>query len=154
MCVVVASRGVVRDGQRMGQLFDHPTRLSGLATRAVALGRRTDVYVGCAPRTRRHGGRNAVQRAFVLWVDCDGDDAVDALREFDPQPSIVIASGTGSNRHPYWPLTADGSSELFRPTMSAVSSSGRRPEYIHSLEGNRCEVGLGGAGSASRLPRR
>src|SRR5437667_5064839 len=76
------------DGQRMGQLFDRPSRVRGLATRAVALGRRTDVYVGCAPRTRRHGGREAVARAFVLWVDCDGDGAVDALEHFDPQPSI------------------------------------------------------------------
>jgi hypothetical protein len=93
------------DGQRMGQLFDRPSRVRGLATRALALGRRTDVYVGCAPRTRRHGGRNAVQRAFVLWVDCDGEAAVDALEHFDPQPSIVIASGTAGNCHAYWPLT-------------------------------------------------
>jgi hypothetical protein len=93
------------DGQRMGQLFDRPTRLRRLATRALALGRRTDVYVGCAPRTRRHGGRDAVERALVLWVDCDGDDAVEALEHFDPQPSIVIASGTASNCHAYWPLT-------------------------------------------------
>src|SRR5215207_2497024 len=93
------------DGQRMGQVFDPPTRLRGLATRAVALGRRTDVYVGCAPRTRRHGGRDAVKRAFVLWADCDGDDAVEALEHFDPQPSIVIASGTAGNCHAYWPLT-------------------------------------------------
>ena len=67
------------DGQRMGQVFDRPDRLRGLATRAIALGRRTDVYVGCAPRTRRHGGRDAVERAFVLWADCDGEDAVAAL---------------------------------------------------------------------------
>jgi RepB DNA-primase from phage plasmid len=93
------------DGQRMGQVFDRPTRLRGLATRAIALGRRTDVYVGCAPRTRRHGGRDAVKRAFVLWADCDGEDAVTALSDFEPQPSIVIASGTGSNCHAYWPLT-------------------------------------------------
>jgi hypothetical protein len=93
------------DGQRMGQIFDVPTRLRGLATRAIALGRRTDVYVGCAPRNRRHGGRDAVKRAFVLWVDCDGEDAVEALRDFEPQPSIVIASGTGSNCHAYWPLS-------------------------------------------------
>jgi hypothetical protein len=92
------------DGQRMGQLFDHPTRLRGLATRAVALGRRTDVYVGCAPRTRRHGGRDAVQHAFVLWVDCDGEHAVAALADFEPRPSIVIASGIGSDCHAYWPL--------------------------------------------------
>ena len=63
----------------MGQVFDRPARLRGLATRAIVLGRRTDVYVGCAPRTRRHGGRDAVDRAFVLWADCDGEDAVAAL---------------------------------------------------------------------------
>jgi hypothetical protein len=93
------------DGQRMGQLFDRPARLRGLATRALALGRRTDVYVGCAPRTRRHGGRDAVDHAFVVWADCDGEHAVAALRDFEPAPSIVIASGTGSNCHAYWPLS-------------------------------------------------
>ena len=93
------------DGQRMGQVFDRTTRLRGLATRAIVLGRRTDVYVGCAPRTRRHGGRDAVAHAFVLWADCDGEHAVAALRDFEPAPSIVIASGTGSNCHAYWPLT-------------------------------------------------
>src|SRR5512132_1883993 len=72
------------DGQRMGQVFDRTTRARSLATRAVMLGRRTDVYVGCSPRTRRHGGRDAVERAFVLWTDCDGDDAVSALAAFEP----------------------------------------------------------------------
>ncbi|UTI64876.1 DNA-primase RepB domain-containing protein [Paraconexibacter antarcticus] len=95
----------LEDGQRMGQVFDRPSRARGLATRAIALGRRTDVYVGCAPRTRRHGGRDAVRHAHVLWADCDGTGAVDALRAFDPAPAIVIASGTGSNCHAYWPLT-------------------------------------------------
>jgi RepB DNA-primase from phage plasmid len=92
-------------GQRMGQVFDRPDRLRGLATRAITLGRRTDVYVGCAPRTRRHGGRDAVERAFVLWADCDGEAAVAALAEFDPAPTIVIGSGSGNNCHAYWPLT-------------------------------------------------
>jgi hypothetical protein len=92
------------DGKRMGQLFDRPDRLRGLATRAIVLGRRTDVYVGCAPRTRRHGGRDAVKHAHVLWADCDGQHAVDALADFDPAPAIVIASGTDSNCHAYWPL--------------------------------------------------
>src|SRR5829696_1547015 len=94
----------LKDGQRMGQVFDRPDRRRGLATRAIALGRRTDVYVGCAPRTRRHGGRDAVERAFVLWADCDGEQAVAALAEFEPAPAIVIGSGTGSNCHAYWPL--------------------------------------------------
>jgi hypothetical protein len=95
----------LEDGRRMGQVFERPERLRGLATRAIALGRRTDVYVGCAPRSRRHGGRDAVDHAFVLWADCDGDDAVAALQEFEPAPAIVIASGSGANCHAYWPLT-------------------------------------------------
>ncbi len=94
----------LEDGQRMGQVFECPSRARALATRAIALGRRTDVYVGCAPRTRRHGGRDAVNRAFVLWADCDGEAAVAALADFEPAPSIVIASGTASNCHAYWPL--------------------------------------------------
>ena len=61
------------DGQRMGQLFEPAARARGLATRALALGRRTDVYVGCAPRVRRHGGRRAIERGYVLWADCDGE---------------------------------------------------------------------------------
>lgn len=95
----------LEDGQRMGQVFDRPDRLRRLATRAIALGRRTDVYVGCAPRTRRHGGRDSVERAFVLWADCDGEDAVAALGQFEPAPAIVIGSGSGTNCHAYWPLT-------------------------------------------------
>src|SRR4051812_44366919 len=94
----------VGDGQRMGQLFEPANRARGLATRALALGRRTDVYVGCAPRLRRHGGRRAIERGHVLWVDCDGEQAVAALEAFEPAPAIVIASGSGSNCHAYWPL--------------------------------------------------
>lgn len=80
------------DGYHMGQVFERPQRVRGMATRAITLGRRTDVYVGCAPRTRRHGGRDAVDRAFAVWADCDGEHAVAALHEFNPEPSIVIAS--------------------------------------------------------------
>ena len=113
------------DGQRMGQVFDRPSRLRGLATRAIVLGRRTDVYVGCAPRTRRHGGRGAVDRAFVLWADCDGEDAVAALREFQPSPAIVIASGSGSNCHAYWPLTeALGRDEVERANRRLAHALG------------------------------
>jgi hypothetical protein len=92
------------DGHRMGQLFEPAGRARGLASRALALGWRTDVYVGCAPRVRRHGGRRAIERGYVLWADCDGESAVAALRLFEPAPSIVIASGSGSNCHAYWPL--------------------------------------------------
>ena len=50
-----------------------------------------------------------------FWADCDGDDAVRALEHFEPQPAIVIGSGSGSNCHAYWPLTAPlGRDELER----------------------------------------
>jgi len=94
----------LEDGYRMGQLFARPTGYAR-STRALALGARTEVYVGCAPRTRRHGGRDAVRRAFMLWVDCDGEDAASRLERFEPAPSIVIASGTRCNCHAYWPLS-------------------------------------------------
>jgi hypothetical protein len=116
------------DGQRMGQVFDRPSRVRGLATGAIALGRRTDVYVGCAPRTRRHGGRDAVARAFVLWADCDGEDAVAALGAFDPAPPIVIASGTGGNCHAYWPLTEPlGRDEVERANRRLAHALGADP---------------------------
>jgi RepB DNA-primase from phage plasmid len=116
------------DGHRMGQLFESPLRLRRLASRAVRLGWRTDVYVGCAPRTRRHGGRDAVARAFVLWVDCDGDDAVTALERFHPQPSIVIASGSGSNCHAYWPLSEPlAAAEIERANRRLAQALGADP---------------------------
>ena len=116
------------DGQRMGQVFDPPTRLRGLTTRAIALGRRTDVYVGCAPRTRRYGGRDAVDHAHVLWADCDGPEAVAALEAFDPAPTIVIASGTGPNCHAYWPLTEPlGRDEVERGNRRLAHALGSDP---------------------------
>lgn len=116
------------DGERMGQQFEPPRRLHALATRALILGRRTDVYVGCAPRARRHGGRDAVERGFVLWADCDGEGAADALERFDPQPAIVIASGSGPNRHAYWTLTeALGRDELERANRRLAHALGADP---------------------------
>jgi hypothetical protein len=117
----------LEDGVRMGQLFEPPERLRGLATRALFLGRRTDVYVGCAPRRRRHGGRDAIAHAFVLWADCDGEDAVAALERFEPAPSIVIASGTDGNRHAYWPLREPLARDELERQSAARARTRRRP---------------------------
>jgi hypothetical protein len=78
-------------------------------TRALAdsISRRassTDVYVGCAPRSRRSGTKRDVDRVCVVWAECDGAHAARAALEYDPRPSIVIASGSGPNLHAYWPL--------------------------------------------------
>jgi hypothetical protein len=67
---------------------------------------RTDVYVGCAPRSRRAGTKDAVSQVWTLWAECDGEEAARRLRRFRPQPTLVVASGSGPNCHPYWPLVA------------------------------------------------
>ena len=45
--------------------------------------RTTDVYVGCAPRKRRSGTKDAVGHVWTLWAECDGEDSVEALRRFE-----------------------------------------------------------------------
>ena len=76
-----------------------------VAAAIVELGARTDVYVGCAPRHRRAGGLDALQRVWILWADCDTPEAVAALEAFRPAPALVVRSGSGENRHAYWTLT-------------------------------------------------
>jgi hypothetical protein len=121
------------DGERMGQVFESSRRLAALATRALALGRHTDVYVGCAPRTCRGGGRDAVARGFALWVDCDGERAADALERFGPPPAIVLASGSGPNRHAFWPLaTPLGRGELERANRRLAYALGADPSCTHA----------------------
>jgi CHC2 zinc finger len=93
-----------RRGTGMSQRF-YPTGALGGAAQAIAqLGQRTDVYVGCAPRRRRAGGLDALGGVWVLWADCDTPEAIARLAAFDAAPSIVVRSGTGENRHAYWPL--------------------------------------------------
>jgi hypothetical protein len=70
------------------------------------IGQRTDVYVGCAPRIRRSGGRDDIAPIALLWADCDGPDVVAALHAFPFPPSIIIRSGTATNEHGFWALTS------------------------------------------------
>jgi len=65
---------------------------------------RADVYVGCIPRSRPSGRRDAVYAGWTLWADCDGPAAVAALESFPVAPSVVVGSGTADNRHAYWGL--------------------------------------------------
>ena len=80
---------------------------AGSAARIVTLiGQRTDVYVGCAPRVRRSGGREDIAASALLWADCDGEHVARALRAFPLPPSILLGSGTATNAHAFWALTA------------------------------------------------
>ena len=66
--------------------------------------RATDVYIGCAPRSRRSGTKDAVTEVWTLWAECDGASAAKAARRFMPRPAMVVGSGSGPNVHAYWPL--------------------------------------------------
>ena len=90
------------DRRGMGQLWHLVERRETAIDSIRSIGAKTDLYVGCAPRTRQYGGRDAVERAHVLWADCDSPEAIAALERFHPSPSMVIRSGSG--RHAYWAL--------------------------------------------------
>ena len=83
--------------------------LDQLADELLALGAHCTMYLACAPRARRSGGRDGVERVECLWADCDTDEALAALDRFEPPPSLLIASGgltdTGQRKlHAYWRL--------------------------------------------------
>jgi hypothetical protein len=92
-----------RAGSGMDRRFLEVELLQRLAVTIRSLASRTDVYVGVVPRRRRGGGRtDLVERAGVVWVDCDGSASVVALREFRPMPGMVVSSGSAQNCHAYW----------------------------------------------------
>ena len=89
----------------MRRSFHRALAIEGVVDTVVALAPSTDVYVGVVPRRRRGGRRDDLLRhASVVWVDCDTDKSVAALDAFRPPPAIVVATGSGKNRHAYWLL--------------------------------------------------
>ncbi len=86
----------------MGQDFVAVRDRERLARLIQARGRSTDCYLGVAPRIRPQGTRGAVERVHALWADCDSPESIEALKHFEPAPSMVIASGSG--QHAYWSL--------------------------------------------------
>jgi hypothetical protein len=85
----------------------------GVLEQVALRAERGDVYVGCAPRARRAGGKDAIREVWTLWAECDGADAASAALDFRPSPAMVVASGSGPNLHAYWPLA--------RPVMPRVA---------------------------------
>ena len=95
-----------RVGDGMRQSFHPASKLDELRTVIAGHADGCDVFVGVVPRARRGGGRSdLVERAAVVWADCDGQPAVAALADFEPRPSMVVASGRGTNCHAYWLLS-------------------------------------------------
>ncbi len=80
-----------------------PLGSAGLPTTILRRAPSHDVYIGVAPRLYRYGGREALGPGALVWADCDSDKAVSALQRL-PEPTMLVASGSGSHRHAYWLL--------------------------------------------------
>ena len=95
----------------------------------VARARETDVYIGVAPRVRPEGGKDAVERLHVIWVDLDTPEAISALPRFAPVPSMTVRSGNGV--HAYW--------SLWPPVGPAEAERANR-RLVHALGGDTRSV--------------
>jgi len=113
-----------RRGARMSQCFFGRTEVVQAAQVILALGERTDVYVGAAPRTRAAGGKDAVRELWAVWADCDDEEARERLWDFRPAPSIVVATGSPHGCHAYWLLK--------RPLVPAAGEPANR-RLAHAL---------------------
>lgn len=94
---------------------------------------REDVFAGVAPRRRRSGGRDAVERVHALWVDLDTPESIAALETFSPAPSIVINSGTDGHRHAYWSLWPPAGPD-------EVEQANRRLAHALGADSNACDA--------------
>jgi hypothetical protein len=96
------------------------------AARAIrALSPRTDVYCGVLLRSRRAGGRDAVTRSHLAFVEIDFIDALDRLRRFARPPTMIVGSGTAGHAHAYWTLrTRVGAVELEQANRMLASHLG------------------------------
>ncbi|MGP0048830.1 MAG: DNA-primase RepB domain-containing protein [Solirubrobacteraceae bacterium] len=99
----VARRGALPGWLGDGSRFLEVELLRRVVVTIRSLALRTEVYVGVVPRGRCGGGRaDLVERASVVWADCDGSASVGALRGFRPMPGMVVGSGSARNCHVHW----------------------------------------------------
>lgn len=95
----------VRVTESMSRAFLPAKDIAGIAAAVERFAPHADAFLGVLPRARRGGGRaDLVARGAVVWADCDTDESVTKLERFTPRPSVVVASGTATNRHAYWVL--------------------------------------------------
>ncbi len=90
----------------MGRLFITAGSAPGAGRLIRRLAARTDVYIGVCLRTRRSGGRDAIDQSHLAFVEIDTPDAVDRLRDFRHPPTMIVSSGTAGHAHAYFGLSA------------------------------------------------
>jgi hypothetical protein len=102
---LVEIRFALRHGD-MGRLFIAAHSALGASRLIRRLADRTDVYVGVCLRSRRAGGRDAIDRAHLAFVEIDEPDAVERLRAFYAAPTMIVFSGGPGHAHAYFALSA------------------------------------------------
>lgn len=111
-------------GEKMYRSFYDLAHLEAIQRRAVRLAVDHDVYFGVLPRWRKGGCRRDLAGSpRVLWADCDGQNAAQALSEFTPAPSLVLRSGSGENRHAFWLLSHSETLGLVERANSRLAAS-------------------------------
>jgi hypothetical protein len=97
----------------MRRRFFSIRRLDAAARAIRSLSPRSDVYCGVLLRSHRAGGRDAVTRSHLAFVEIDAVDALDRLQRFTRTPTMIVSSGTAGHAHAYWRLrTRVGAVEL------------------------------------------
>ena len=115
----------------MGRLFIAAHSAPGASRLIRRLAARTDVYVGVCLRTRRAGGRDAIDRSHLAFVEIDTPDALDRLRAFRHPPSMIVSSGSAGHAHAYFTLSAP-------VTVPELERANRR--LAHALGGDLASV--------------
>lgn len=115
----------------MGRLFIAAHSAPGASRLIRRLAERTDVYVGVCLRTRRGGGRDAIDRSHLAFVEIDTPDALDRLRAFRYPPSMIVSSGSAGHAHAYFTLSAP-------VTVPELERANRR--LAHALGGDLASV--------------
>lgn len=88
----------------MGRVFIAAHSAVGASRFIRRLSVGTDVYVGVALRSRRSGGRDAIDRSHLLFIEIDSPDGQRRIANFEHAPTMAIASGTPGHVHAYWTL--------------------------------------------------
>ena len=115
----------------MGRLFIAAHSAPGASRLIRRLAVRTDVYVGVCLRNHRSGGRDAIDRSHLAFVEIDAPDALDRLRALQHPATAIISSGSAGHMHAYFALSAP-------VAVSELEQTNRR--LAHALGGDLASV--------------
>lgn len=146
-------RYATSDG-RMRRRFISIRRLDAAARAIRSLSSRTDVYCGVLLRSRRAGGRDAVTRSHLAFVEIDFVDALGRLQRFARTPAMIVSSGTAGHAHAYWTLRRRvGANELEQANRTLASHLGGDLASVDAARILR-PLSVGRAAGADVLPAR